>query len=53
MTPLGRFYSGFLPDGLPTWLAMTWTYALAGLVLFYFAGISSDQIIYIDLQEAQ
>lgn len=53
MTPLWRFYAKWIPSALLVWLAVTLTYASAYLLLFYGAGVSTEQIIYIDFQDAQ
>lgn len=53
MTPLWRFYAKWIPAVPLVWLAVTLTYAFAYLLLFYGAGISTEEIIYIDLQDAQ
>lgn len=53
MTPLWRFYAKWSPSTPLIWLAVTLTYACGYLLLFYGAGVSTDQIIYIDFQDAE
>ena len=53
MTPLWRFYSGWIVSDRLIRLAVTLTYAVSFVLLFYASGFNSEHVIYIDLQEAR